>query len=199
MVQPIAQPFSEKYGNDEVTSLSSGLPNGTSKSTFKVHSRSLNKQVPCICWTCGSDLDTDYYWAQVNSMSKIRKCIKFGGPTIRALQCCGPCLRGIYDRYSASRDSDYALPVFCLAPVEVSVPEEDSSREAQVHRSSLSGLDRPSSEHAYQLANKGFAPHAQRSARDLQRTSKIDREGNILLDRDADEPAPIRRGVSRPH
>lgn len=197
MVQPIAQPFSEEFGNDEVVSLSSGLPFATSKPSYKVQSRSLNKEVPCVCWVCGSDLDPDYYWAQVQSMSKIRKSIKFGGPTIRALQCCGPCLRDIYRRYAHCRDTDYSLPVFCLVPVEVSPSEEDSGGETAVLSSSVPKLVRTPSVNLATVAPV-VERTPQRAQSNLARAGTFDREGNRLLDRDEEPPRRIQANLSRP-
>jgi hypothetical protein len=201
MAQPIARPFSEEQGNDEVISFSSGAPivTGTTPgSSAKVFSRSLNRNVPVICWTCGDALDTEYYWAQVNGMSPIRRSIKFGGPTIRALQCCPVCIAAIYKRYSASRESDYSLPVFCLVPVPVSSPETEARREETVAVRSVRFVDRSPGEDDTEVAESGSVPPVQRSALDIQRASKVSKEGMRLLDRPEDATPRIRSNLSRP-
>ena len=202
MEQPIARPFSEDYGNDEILSFSSGAPivTGTTPgSVAKVFSRSLNKNVPVICWVCADTLEVDYYWTQVNGMSPIRKCIKFGGPTIRALQCCPRCIANIYKRYSASRDNDYSLPVFCLVPVPVSSAQEDSRREETVSFEGVRRLDSAQGTRVSEVAKDiGLQSVPKHSALSTQRATTITKEGMRLLERDEDTTPRILSNLSRP-
>lgn len=124
-------------------------------------------------------------------MKVIRAHIKFGGPTIRALQACGACLRDIMRRYSASRGSDYSLPVFCLAPTQtqnqesVSVPTyEETGQGAQgVHSPGVPRLQRTASVQLAALADPELVVHPVGTARNPQRTITYDRQGNVLLER----------------
>ena len=190
--QVAARDLSDKYSREAAAiSRGSAHPDDTLKSITEVHSRSLNKKVPCICWICGSALDTEYYWDQVNSMKVIRAHVKFGGPTIRALQACGSCLRDIMRRYSASRGNDYSLPVFCLAPAQgyerdlpVQAPQDDGRRTPPMDRAEVSRLHRTASVHLGALADPEPQVSRPGQPRNPQRTITYDRQGNVLLDRD---------------
>ena len=191
-LQVAARDLSDKFSREAAaTSRGSDRSFDTSTSITEVHSRSLNKKVPCICWICGSALETEYYWNQVNSMKVIRSHVKFGGPTIRALQACGSCLRDIMRRYSASRGNDYSLPVFCLAPnvpseeaFQVHVAQEDRRGTSQVHKPGLPELHRAASAQLDQLADPEPSLPRSSQARDRPRAIVYDRQGNVLLDRD---------------